>query len=54
MKKGPKKTVSIVMPLELYETLKELAKEDVRSIPGYVRLVLQKHIAQRTSAPPQE
>ena len=40
MKRGPRKTVSVVMPLELYDTIKRLAEEDVRSIPSYIRLVL--------------
>lgn len=52
MKKGPRKTVSVAMPMELYETLKRLAEEDVRSIPSYIRLVLREHI-QKNSVPPQ-
>ena len=54
MKKGPRKTVSVIMPLELYETLKKLAEEDVRSIPSYIRLVLMEHIEQKNSVPPKE
>lgn len=54
MKKGPRKTVNVVIPLELYETLKKLAEEDVRSIPSYIRLVLMEHIKQKNSVPPQE
>lgn len=52
MKKGPRKTVNVVIPLELYETLKKLAEEDVRSIPSYIRLVLMEHIEQKNSVPP--
>ena len=44
MKKGPRKTVGVVMPLELYETLNRLAEEDTRSVPSYIRLVLWEHI----------
>lgn len=54
MKSGPRKTVSVVMPLELYDTIKRLAEEDVRSIPSYIRLALQEHIEQKSSVPPQE
>lgn len=53
MKRGPRKTVSIVMPLELYDTIKRLAEEDVRSIPSYIRLVLTEQV-QKSSVPPQE
>lgn len=52
MKRGPRKTVSVVMPLELYDTIKRLAEEDVRSIPSYIRLVLTEQI-QKSSVPPQ-
>lgn len=44
MIKGPKKTVSILMPLELYEALKSLAEESCRSIPSYIRIVLLEHV----------
>lgn len=54
MKSGPRKTVSVVMPVELYEAIKRLAEEDVRSIPSYIRLVLREHIEQKNSVPPQE
>lgn len=54
MKRGPRKTVSVVMPLELYETIKGLAEQDVRSIPSYIRLALREHIEQKNSVPPQE
>ena len=51
MKKEPRKTVSVVIPLELYETIKRLAEEEVRSVPGYIRVVLREHI-QKSSVPP--
>lgn len=51
MKKGPRKTVSVSMPPELYETIKRLAEEGVRSVPSYIRLVLMEHI-QKSSVPP--
>ena len=40
MLKGPKKSVTVLMPLELYERVKEQAKQTSRSVPGYVRQVL--------------
>lgn len=40
MIKGPKKTVSVVMPLELYEQLALRAEDESRSVPGYIRQVL--------------
>ena len=44
MIKGPKKTVSVLMPLELYKTLKRLAEESCRSIPSYIRIALSEHV----------
>ena len=44
MIKGPKKNVNVLMPLELYETLKRLAEESCRSIPSYIRIVLFEHV----------
>lgn len=49
MKRGPRKTVSVVMPLELYDTIKRLAEEDVRSVPSYIRLVLREQIQKAPS-----
>ena len=40
MIRGPKKTVSVAMPLELYEWLKPLAQDTGRTLPGYIRQVL--------------
>lgn len=47
MKKDPKKTVSVRMPPDLYETLKQLAQEECRSVPSCIRLILQEHLGQR-------
>lgn len=40
---GPKKTVSVVMPVRLYDKLKALAEEQHRSIPGSIRMILWEH-----------
>lgn len=37
------KTVTVGMSKELYNTLKQLAEEDCRSVPSYIRLVLREH-----------
>lgn len=42
------KKVTVGMPQALYDTLKQLAEEDSRSIPSYVRLVLWEHIKSLT------
>jgi len=47
MKKGPRKVVSVIMPQELYDALKERAKEDCRSVPSYIRLVLWEHLKEQ-------
>ena len=40
MIKGPKKIVSVTLPLELYEWIALLAEDTCRSVPGYIRQVL--------------
>ena len=46
MKKGPRKIVSVSMPLDLYKTLKRLAEEDGRSVPSCIRLILWEHLGE--------
>lgn len=43
MKKNEKK-VTVGMTQEVYDALKALAKEDCRSVPSYIRLVLRTHL----------
>ena len=52
MIKGPKKMVGVLMSLELYDTIKALAEEEGRSIPGYIRLVLQQHVKEAAPVQP--
>ena len=40
MLKGPKKTVTLGLPEECYNKIKELADETCRSVPSYIRMVL--------------
>lgn len=44
MIKGPKKTVSVVLPLELYERLALLAKDTSRTVPAHIRQVLKGYL----------
>lgn len=44
MIKGPKKTVSVAMSLELYEWLAMLAQDTGRSVPGYIRQVMKSYL----------
>lgn len=44
MIKGPKKAVSVTMPLELYERLKTLAEETGRTPSGYIRQILKGYL----------
>lgn len=44
MIKGPKKTVGVVLPLELYERLAVLAEDTGRTVPGYIRQVLKSYL----------
>ena len=41
---GPKKIVSVLMPMELYDQIAQLAQETRRSTPGYIRQVLKKYL----------
>ena len=41
---GPKKTVSIVIPEELYKELNEQAQDTSRTLSGYIRMVLKIHL----------
>ena len=37
---GPKKTVGVLMPLEMYKKIEEQAEQTSRSVPSYIRQVL--------------
>ena len=41
---GPKKTISIVVPLDLYVELDALATDASRSLSAYLRQVLKAHL----------
>ena len=40
MIKGPKKTVSLILPQEDYDRLKALADDTCRTIPSYIRMMI--------------
>lgn len=40
MIRGPKKTVSVLMPQDLYDRVKRQAEKKDRTVPGYIRQVL--------------
>ncbi len=44
MSNSPKKVVSVTMPVELYERLKKLADATNRTVPGYIRQLLNRHL----------
>lgn len=48
---GPKKAVSVLMPLELYERVKEQAERTNKTVPGYVRQVLKRYLWHVENAP---
>ena len=41
---GPKKQLTILLPQELYETLRERSREDGRSLSGYIRQILKRYV----------
>jgi len=51
MIRGPKKSVAVLMPMELYERLKELAEERDKTVPGYIRQVLKRYLWHMENAP---
>lgn len=44
MREGPKKTICVVVPEELYKELSKLAEESSRSMSSYIRQVLKAHL----------
>ena len=40
MFKGPKKTVSLGLPEECYDKIKELADDTYRTVPSYIRMIV--------------
>lgn len=44
MIKGPKKTVGVILPMELYEWLAVLAGDTGRTVPEYIRQVLKSYL----------
>lgn len=46
MIKGPKKTVSLLLPMAQYERLRELALATDRTVPGYIRALLSRYLRQ--------
>ena len=46
MKKA-EKNFTVGMSTELYNTLKQLAGEDCRSVPSYIRMILREHTKKR-------
>ena len=51
MKNGPKKTVTILMPVELYERLDKLAADSSRSLSSYIRQALKCHLLYLENCP---
>ena len=43
------KTVAVGMPQEMYDEIKRLAKEEQRSIPGYIRFVLRNYMKKESA-----
>ncbi len=41
---GPKKSVAVLIPMELYEKVKEQARERYKTIPWYSRQVLKRYL----------
>lgn len=46
MIKGTKKTVTVAMPKERYDRIKELADGTCRTVPSYIRMILFNYLRQ--------
>ena len=44
MFKGPKKTVSLGLPEECYDQIKELANDTYRTVPSYIRMIIYNYL----------
>jgi len=42
--KGPKKVVSLGLPEECYNQIKELANDTYRSVPSYIRMIVYNYL----------
>lgn len=51
MIRGPKKTVSVLMPQDLYDRVKQQAEKKDRTVPGYIRQVLRRYLWHVEHAP---
>jgi len=52
MIRGPKKTVSLLLPKAQYERLRELAQAVDRTVPGYIRVLLSRYLRQLDTQAP--
>lgn len=53
MIRGPKKSVGVAMPLEMYERVKAQAGKRDRTVPSYIRQVLRCYLWHEENAPEQ-
>ena len=44
MMKGPKKSVTVLMPIGLYQALRRRAAESDRTLPSYIRVILTRYM----------
>ena len=44
MFKGPKKLVSLGLPEECYDKIKELANDTYRTVPSYIRMIVYNYL----------
>lgn len=51
MIRGPKKTVSVLMPQDLYDRVKQQAEKKGRTMAGYIRQVLRRYLWHVEHAP---
>ena len=47
MIKGPKKTVSLGLPEECYDKIKELANDTYRTVPSYIRMIVYNYLRRK-------
>lgn len=48
---GPKKTVTVTLPLEVYETLKAQAEAGDRKVAVYIRRIIRRYLDEHPEGP---
>ena len=54
MIRGPKKTVSLGLPEECYDKIKDLAHDTYRTVPSYIRMIVYNYLRRLEASDPRQ